>query len=197
MELEGILKFVELIHEFQNIERVMWLKGREHQENDVEHSYQLAMVSWYIVSAYKLPLDINRLIKYALLHDLVEVYAGDTYAFDADPEQHAGKAQREEQALQRLKLEFTEFPEMTEIIEKYETKSDDEAKFVYALDKFLPPLNAYRDNGRTFHKKGVTFEQMMENKLPKVAAHPEVKKYFDQLVEIFEKEQHLFPKGDK
>ncbi len=192
MELEGILKFAKLIHEFQNIERSLWLKGREHPENDAEHSYQLAMISWYVVSTYKLPLNVDKVIKYALMHDLVEVYAGDTDAFDKDPEQHASKAEREHLALEKLKLEFTEFPEMTDLITVYENREDHESKFVYALDKVVAPINIYFDSGRTWKHKGITFKKLLENKLPKVAAHPEVKKYFDQLVDILEKEQHLF-----
>ncbi len=196
MELDGIIKFAKLIHDFQNVERVIWLKGREHPENDVEHSYQLAMMGWYIISAYKLPLDADKIIKYSLLHDLVEVYAGDTYIFDKDPTQHTSKIEREHEALERLKIEFNEFPEMALVITEYESQQDEESQFVYALDKVLGPLNIYMDNGRAWHKKGVTFQMLLDNKLPRVAKHPAVKRYFDQLVKILEKEQHMFPKQE-
>lgn len=196
-ELKSIIKFVELIHDFQNVERVMWLKGREHRENDVEHSYQLAMVAWYAISTFKLPLNTDKAIKYGLLHDLVEVYAGDTDAFDKDASQHESKVEREHAALVKLKSEFAEFPEMIALIEQYELREDEESKFVYALDKIIAPINVYLDDGRTWQKKGITFDKLLANKLPKVSAHPETKKYFDQLVVLLETQQHLFPKEDE
>jgi putative hydrolases of HD superfamily len=191
MELDGIIKFIKLTSEFQKIERVIFNHGSERNENDVEHSYQLAMIGWYIVSTNKLPLNVDLVIKYGLLHDLVEVYAGDTYIFDPDPSVHASKVDREHEALLRLKAEFTEFPEMTDLIEQYEKRADEESKFIYALDKLVPPINIYLDGGRTWNEHNITFKQIMENKTPKVAAHAEVKKYFDQLMELLEKEKHL------
>lgn len=193
MEINGIIKFIKLISEFQAVERALWLKGREHRENDVEHSYQLALVAWYAISVYKLPLDVDKVIRYSLLHDLVEVYAGDTDAFDADPKQHETKAEREHQALIKLKAEFSEFTEMLEIIEHYEERHDEESKFVYALDKIIAPINIYLDGGRTWKKRGLGFDDLLNNKIPKVAAHPEVAKYFEQLTQILEKERHIFP----
>lgn len=191
MELDGIIKFIKLTAEFQKIERMTFATGIERYENDAEHSYQLAMVGWYIVSTYKLPLDVDLVIKYGMLHDLVEVYAGDTYIFDPDPTVHASKVQREHEALLRLKSEFEEFPELSDIIEKYEKREDEESQFVYALDKLIPPINIYIDGGRTWNEHNITFKQIMENKTPKVAAHAEVKKYFEQLMVLLEKEKHL------
>ncbi len=188
-KLDNIFKFIKLTHDFQKIERVLWVTGQNRKENDVEHSYQLALCAWYIISTTKLPLDIDKAVKYGLLHDLVEVYAGDTDAFDPDKSVHESKAEREHQALQRLKVEFPEFPEMTELIDLYEKKSDEESKFIYALDKIIPPLNIYLDNGRTWNEKGITLQQIQENKKDKVKVSPEIDKYFEDLMELFESEK--------
>lgn len=195
MELDGILKFIKLTTDFQKIERMTLATGIKRYENDAEHSYELAMVGWYIVSSLKLPLNVDLVIKYGMLHDLVEVYAGDTYIFDPDPERHASKVDREHKALLQLKKEFTEFPEMTDLIEQYEKREDEESQFVYALDKLIPPINIYLDGGKTWNEHKITFEQIIENKTPKVAAHPEIKKYFDQLMVLLEKEKHLLFTG--
>ncbi len=198
MEIHNLIKFVELIHTFREIERVLWLKGRDYPENDVEHSYQLAMVAWYAVSSQKLPLDTDKVVKYAMLHDLVEAYAGDVDAFDADPQRDEKKAKKEREALEKLKTEFPEFPDMLELIESYEARFDEESKFVYALDKVLPVINIYLDNGRTWQKRGIgfTLETLTVNKKIKIANHPEVSKYFDQLVEILKQEEpRLFPQA--
>ncbi|MDQ3018304.1 MAG: HD domain-containing protein [bacterium] len=197
-ELEGILKFIKLTHDFQKIERINLIKGEERYENDVEHSYQLALIGWYIVSSQKLDLNIDRVIQYSLLHDLVEVYAGDTYAFDADVSVHESKVERERLALVQLKEEFSEFPEMTNTIEQYEQRLDEESKFVYALDKIIPPLNMYLDGGRTWQRHSITLDQIIENKTPKVAVHPEIQKYFEQIVALLKSEQdQLWPKPNE
>lgn len=198
MEIDGILKFVKLTEDFRAVERTILVNSRESRENDVEHSYQLAMVSWYIISAYKLDLNIDKVIKYALLHDLVEVYAGDTYIFDPNPEVHASKHQREKDALDRLRLEFSDFAEMSDLIENYENRDDEESKFVYALDKIIAPISIYLDKGRTWQYYKVTFDQLIENKTNKVKVHPEIEKYFLQLKELLEQnKENLFYKDNE
>ncbi len=191
-ELESIIKFIKLTHDFQKIERVTLVAGTDRMENDAEHSYQLALVGWYLVSTYKLPLNADLVVKYGLIHDLVEVYAGDTYAFDKDPSVHASKVQREQEALRKLQIEFPEFNELTDLISAYEKHEDEESRFIYALDKVVAPINIYLDGGGLWKVKKVTFQEMLDNKTEKVAAHPEVKKYFEQLVKLLEQEQHLF-----
>ncbi len=195
MELDGIFKFLKLTHDFQKVERVIFVNGLDRKENDVEHSYQLAMLGWYITSTQKLNLNIDLVIKYGMLHDLVEVYAGDTYLFDKDPTVHESKVQREAEALEKLKIEFSEFPEMTETISAYEKRDDEESQFIYALDKIIPPLNIYLDEGRTWKKHDISFKQLFDSKVEKVAAHPEVEKFFHQLVELLKADlPKLFPR---
>lgn len=198
MDLQQLLKFIKLTHDFQAIERVIRIKNSERWENDVEHSYQLAMCAWYIVSVNKLPMDLDKIIRYALLHDLVEVYAGDTYIFDKDPAVLASKKQRESDALERLKDEFPEFPDLADTISEYEKRDNQESKFVYALDKIVAPINIYLDDGRTWKEMEVTLDQLIENKQDKVKEHPEIEKYFLQLKELFEQQQdQLFHKDNE
>ncbi len=198
MELDGILKFVKLIAEFQKIERTVFLMGSDRMENDVEHSYQLTMVAWYAISAYNLPLDLDLVLKYSLIHDLVEVYAGDTRLFDKNQEVHATKQQREHDSLLKLESELSEFPDLISLIKQYEARGDEESRFVYALDKVLPPINIYLEGGRTFKTFEVTYENFLAKKLDKVKEHPEVEKYFLQLKDILEKEkEQLFFKEDE
>ncbi len=63
MGIQDILQFVKLTHEFQKVERMVYINGEDRRENDVEHSYQLAMVAWYIIDSKKLSLDQNLIIK--------------------------------------------------------------------------------------------------------------------------------------
>jgi len=191
--LSDILKFVELTHKFQQVKREILIKDKDEKENDIEHSYQLAMLSWYLINLNNLDLDINKVIKYALVHDLVEVYAGDTPLWSTDQNLKNSKLQREKDAAERLEHEFSNFKDLHYFIDKYEKRDDIEAKFVYALDKILPIINIYLDNGRIWKQRGVTFEMLIQNKVDKVSVSPEVKKYFDDLLTVLqEKQQELF-----
>jgi putative hydrolase of HD superfamily len=192
-ELEHILQFMKLTQLFQKIERRVLVKDVERWENDVEHCYQLAMLAWYIVDAFKLDLDVSLVMKYGMIHDFVEVYAGDTYIYDPDPTMHESKQQREADAAKQLREEFAEFVEFNDLIDQYERKEDKESKFIYALDKIIPVMNIYLDNGRTWNKENVTLQMLYDHKIDKVSQSPEVKQYFDQLFAMLkEKESELF-----
>ncbi len=187
--LQKLLEFSKMLNELQAVERVIRVPGSERWENDVEHSYSLAMLAWYIIETEKLALDRGKVFQYALAHDLVEVYAGDTYLFSADKKFLASKPERERLAAERLAVEFPEVPEMHAAIRGYVTKEDPESRFVYALDKIEPLIKLYLDGGRTWKEKGVTLEMAYESKKDKVALSPEVKKYFDEFMELLRKEE--------
>jgi len=191
--LQQALKFSDILNQFRLVKRMLRVNGETRWENDVEHSYQLAMLAWYIADARKLSLDIGLLVKYALIHDLVEVYAGDTYIYSDSQDDIDSKHDREEEARKRLQKEFAEFEELHRLIVQYEDRRDAESKFVYALDKIQPMLNIYLDDGKTWQEKGVTLEMLVENKQDKVKISPEVKRYFDEFIRLLQdNEEKLF-----
>lgn len=187
--LQKLLEFSKMLNELQAVERVIRVPGAERWENDVEHSYSLAMLAWYIIETEKLALDKGRVFQYALAHDLVEVYAGDTYLFSTDKELLASKPEREHLAAERLVAEFPEAPVIHAAIRGYVTKEDPESCFVYALDKIEPLIKLYLDGGRTWKEKDVTLEMVYESKKDKVAISPEIKRYFDEFMELLRKEE--------
>ncbi len=195
MEIDGIINFMTFINKLREVERVILMKGSDRFENDTEHSYQLAMTAWYIITTYKLPLNVEKALKYGLVHDLVEIHAGDVFFYDQmDPAVKAQKIQKEAEALEQIKKDFADFPELAEAIEGYETKHDEESKFIYALDKLISPINIYLDGGRIWHQNEISFEKLYNNKKPKVEVSPEIGKYFDQLAEKLKQDPSLFPK---
>jgi len=110
----------------------------DQKENDVEHSYALAMAGWFL-APYFPHLDESKIIRYALAHDLVEIHAGDTFAYGEQQHIDTKKA-REQAAAEQLSREWPDFPDLHEAIRDYEERADAEAKFVYALDKIMPAL---------------------------------------------------------
>lgn len=192
-DVSHLLQIFRLTHVFQRIERRLHVTGVDRWENDAEHSYQLAFIAWYIVQKEQLPLRLDKIFMYSIAHDLVEVYAGDTFAHDRDAAVHASKAERERLAAIQLQNEFADFPELHEAIQGYEHLVDEESRLVYALDKILPPTNIYIDGGRTWRELGITYEMIAKAKADKVAVSPVIKKYWDViLASILKEESALF-----
>lgn len=189
MKIDRLLSFAKILGELQAVERVIRVRGSDRWENDVEHSYSLAMLAWYILDTEKFPLDRDKVFRYALAHDLVEVYAGDTYLYTEDKALLASKPERERLAAERLRVEFPEVPEMHAAISGYVNKDDAESRFVYALDKIEPVLKIYLDGGETWQKKGITLEMLYSSKKDKVALAPEIQPYFDELMVLLRKEE--------
>lgn len=193
MNLKRLLSFSELITAFGKVERVPFFPGTERCETDVEHSYQLAMLAWYLISSSKLDLNLETSFKLALAHDLVEVHAGDTYVYTKDQAHLDSKQEREAEAAERLARDFPELPDMHAAIDEYVKRETREARFVYALDKILPLIVNYEGHGIGWKKHGVTLQMLIENKRDKVAVSPEIEPYFKELVALLrEKEDQLF-----
>jgi putative hydrolase of HD superfamily len=184
LELEQILKFEELLHAFALVERVAHIKGRESRENDAEHSYFMPMLAWYVIEAFKLDLDTDKVLRYALVHDLVEVYAGDTYVFDA--EARKTKHDREEKARLRIASEFPEFPSLHTSIQDYEAQVDAESRFVKTLDKIEPVIANYLQQGRTWKQMGVSFKDFVDHKRVTTAPVSEISALLEDIIASIE-----------
>lgn len=191
--LDNIFRFSELLNKFRRVTRVILVNGEERYENDVEHSYMLAILADYIISTEKLSFDRHKVMMYCLLHDLVEVYAGDTYFYSTDLAHVDSKQKREEDALKQLIVEFPEYFAIKDYITTYESKVDEESKFVYALDKIQPVIQIYLDSGRTWKTHGVLLSHLVEKKSDKVKVSPEAEKYWKEFVLLLENHRELFP----
>ncbi len=195
MTIKDLIKFSELITKLQKTERVVRVFKSDRNENDVEHSYMLAMLAWYFIDKDKLALDVSKVIKYALVHDLVEAYAGDVYLYETDTNIRNNKHKKEKEATERIQKEFPEFEELHGLIVAYESRNDAESKFVYALDKVQPVIQIYLDGGRTWNEKEITLNMLIEAKVDKVALSQPVQKVFDEFVNFLRKnEKELFQK---
>ncbi|PSO45477.1 MAG: hypothetical protein BRC25_02210 [Parcubacteria group bacterium SW_6_46_9] len=106
------------------------------------------------------------------------------------------KQVKEREAMRRLSDEFGEFVDLHESIENYENQADEEAKFVYAVDKLISMINVYQDNGRSLRKDNVSLETVKRLKSGEFEGVPEVKKLYEDLIEVFaEEKDRLFNKN--
>lgn len=191
-DIHRLIELHRFLLQFQQVERVVDVPHKEtfRSENDVEHSYHLAMAAWFLC-AYFPHLNRDTVIRYALAHDLVEVHAGDTYIY-ADQAALDSKQSREHAALKQIKQEWTDFPELVQTIETYEAKADAEALFVYALDKIMPIIVIFIGEGYTWQREGITTEQLDRAKRHKVRVSPEIEPYYEQLYDLLTRHGHYF-----
>ena len=162
MEFQELTDYIGFLNRFTHVKRVVKIPGEKDFENDSEHSYQLAMVSWYISEKLALGLKKGLILEYALAHDLVEVYAGDTDPHRSPPEFIATKEEREKDALLKIKDAYPGFHTLHRAIENYEALADDEAKFVYLLDKILPIINTHLSGDSYYKDRGVSYNRWKE-----------------------------------
>ncbi|GHO57102.1 HD domain-containing protein [Ktedonobacter robiniae] len=157
--LPTILHFLETIDQFKTIYRLSYIGEQSRHENDAEHTWHMAMFALLLHQELSIEIDIEHTLKLILTHDLVEIYAGDTPAYDAVG--HLDKEKREEQAAQPL---FAQLPEDMHIQiygwwREFEEGRTPEARYAHAVDK----LQAFAQNvfaqGRTWHENGVTAEK--------------------------------------
>jgi len=187
--LDQILKFIDFLHRFRAVERRNLVRGQNRNENDVEHSFSLALLAWYVNDTYDLKLNTEKILKYALTHDLVETYTGDTFFYDQTKNIGINKEKLEAEALLKIKKDFAEFSNLSEMIMQYQQRSDKESRFIYALDKLEPILNIYLDGGRNWRKDNITLDMIVTKKTPKVVLNDTVKQIFDELVERLKAEE--------
>src|SRR3989338_7365904 len=174
--------FIRLLHAFQSIERVAHVADLSRRENDVEHSYFLAMLCWYLCDTLQLKFSKEKVLTYALAHDLSEVYAGDTYIFDH--EALKTKKEREEHARIRIEKEFSEFEDLHRTIETYENQNDPEAHFVHAIDKILPILINYVQGGHTWKEMRIAPHDIFAHKRNKIGEQTEARALLEQIIAL-------------
>jgi putative hydrolase of HD superfamily len=193
--IHRLLELQRLLGAFSHVERKV---HRRHldiivPENDTEHSYDLAMTAWYL-SRWFPELDQAMLIKYALVHDIVEIHAGDTHVFGTE-EQLNSKIEREAKALEQLKQDWPDFEDLTTMLNDYESKANAEARFIYALDKVIPIMLVYVNDGYSWKKENVTIEMLERVKAQKVNKSSEILPYYDAMIALLHEHPELIKKS--
>ncbi len=190
-DAQRLIDLQELMMQFAAVDRRVYFPAPMNRvENDVEHTYTLAMAAWFLAQHFP-ELNRDTLIHLALAHDLLEVHAGDTFVYAKD-DSLATKHKREAAAIKQLKQEWTDFPELSAAIDEYERRESPEAKFVYALDKVMVITLNMLSGGSSWRKHGITLEQFIAEKEAKVPTSPEIYAYYEQLRDILTQNQSKF-----
>lgn len=163
-------------------------------ENDVEHSWSVALMACALAPAVDPGLNVGKIAQFAIVHDLVEVFAGDTSIF-ASTDDHATKADREHAALTKIRQRYAAFPWLAATVAEYEQKASPEARFVSAVDKLLALQIDYLDQGSYLKRKNITaakYFQSLERPTQKGHLHPVIGDYYDQVLELIKAHPDFF-----
>ncbi|WP_341703353.1 HD domain-containing protein [Ferrovibrio sp.] len=175
--------FILEIDKLKLILRRTLLIDRSRRENDAEHSWHLAMMAMVLAEYAEPGVDIGRVIRMLLLHDLVEIDAGDTFLYDAVAE--ADKEAREQQAAERL---FGLLPDgqgdgFRALWDEFEARETADARFARALDRVQPMLHNFHTEGGTWREYGVTLDQVRSRKRLIADASPRLWAYVEALLD--------------
>ncbi|MBE3702855.1 HD domain-containing protein [Vibrio parahaemolyticus] len=139
--------------------RVKSAEGR--LENSGEHSWHVALMAVLMVEHANAPVDICRVMKMLLIHDVVEIDAGDTFVYDTAATKE--QAEKEIKAAERLfgMLPTDQGQELLALWLEFEAAQSDDAKYAKALDRLIPMLLNYHTNGQSWKENSVTREQAL------------------------------------
>ncbi len=145
-----IIQLASTILDFGKVNRQTFHQDGLRPESDTDHTVMLGIIAASLAKKMYVDLDVGLITQFALIHDFVEVYAGDTPTLmNVGDDFFKEKANRELQAFERLKKEFGgSFTWIHTMIEKYEKLDTKEARFVKALDKILPKLTVILNNAK-------------------------------------------------
>lgn len=158
--LKQQLEFALEIDKEKNIFRQTHLSGHGRNENDAEHAWHMAIMAYVLREYANEPVDIARVMLMCLIHDIVEIDAGDTYAYDA--EGLKTQKARENAAKERI---FSLLPdeqkqELMQLFDEFEEFTTPESKFAHAMDNLQPLLLNNSNGGEDWKEHDVSAEQV-------------------------------------
>lgn len=160
--LEQQLQFILEIDKVKKIIRQTPLSDASRKENDAEHSWHIALMAYLLQEYVEEPVEVSKVMLMVLIHDLVEIDAGDTYAYDEEGKKT--QADREKKAADRI---YGLLPEeqgkmLYDLWLEFETQKTPEAKFARVMDNLQPMMLNAATDGKAWVEHGVHLAQIMK-----------------------------------
>ncbi|MDC7124918.1 MAG: HD domain-containing protein [Spirochaetales bacterium] len=178
------LDFIREIDKVKSIFRQTPITDKSRKENDAEHSWHLAMMAMILSEYAPEGTNILRVIKMVLIHDLVEIDAGDTYLFDEAAQND--KAEREQKAADRIFgiLPEESSKEIMNLWHEFEERKTQEADFAYLMDRFQPFILNITTEGISWLEHGIKASQVLTRITPAVEKYPLFMDYLNKNVKM-------------
>jgi putative hydrolase of HD superfamily len=164
--LQKQLDFIVEVDKMKHIYRQNFIADGSRRENDAEHSWHLAIMSIILSEHVKeASIDVLKVVKMVIIHDIVEIDAGDTFLYDVT--HNLDKEEREEQSAKRIfgLLPSDQHEELQSLWQEFEARESLEAKYAAAIDGLHPLINNYITKGAGWIKHGVKAEDVIRKKL--------------------------------
>ena len=189
--LEEQVQFIVETDKAKNIFRQTYLADAGRKENDAEHSWHLALMAYLLQEYSHEPVDVPKVMLMVLIHDLVEIDAGDTYAYDA--EGAVTKQSRETAAADRIfgilpEEQGKHFRSLWEEFEAYETA---DAKYAHMLDNFQPLLLNDASLGKSWKEHQVKRSQIYKRNEKIRETFPEIWQYMSNIIDRYIESGHV------
>ena len=177
------IEFSLEIDKLKGVLRQTVLLDSSRQENVAEHSWHIAVMAGLLREYAVEPVDIDHAIRMLLVHDLVEIDAGDVMIYDRTRREEMKK--HEEEAARRIfgLLPADQAKEMRLLWDEYEARETPEARFAFALDRIQPLLHNLNTQGLMWRKHGISRDQVIEVNRPINAAAPALWEYVAALID--------------
>lgn len=180
--LQQQLDFILEIDKEKNILRQTHLSGHGRRENDSEHAWHMAIMTYLLKEYSNQSIDIAKTMLMCLIHDIVEIDAGDTYAYDTEglKTQKAREDAAKERIFSMLPIEQKE--ELIAIFDEFEENQTAEAKFAHAMDNLQPLILNNSNDGGDWREHQVTSEQIYRRQSKTKEGSEVLYAYTDQLI---------------
>ncbi|MBE5745452.1 MAG: HD domain-containing protein [Clostridiales bacterium] len=177
------LAFILEADKEKEIYRQTHILGYKRQENDAEHAWHMAMMIYLLKEYANEPFDVAKAMMMALIHDIVEIDAGDTYAYDTAA--LATQAEKEERAAKRIfgLLPDEQKEEMISLFHEFEENQTPEAKFAHAMDNFQPLILNEANDGGDWRAHRVKKSQVVKRQERTALGSKEIWEYTKKLID--------------
>jgi putative hydrolase of HD superfamily len=178
------IQFILEADKLKNVIRNTLLTDRTRFENSAEHSWHAALTAVVIFDAADADgLDLSHIVRMLLVHDIVEIDAGDTFCYSV--EQRQTQMLREKKAAERIfgLLPEPQADELRQLWREFEAHQTPEARFANAVDRLQPLLQAIHTRGKTWRQNGIRKDQVIERMQPIRMALPSLWGYVIDLIE--------------
>lgn len=175
------IEFIITLDKLKHIQRRSYLISGDRTENSAEHSWHIALMAMLLAEYSNESIDLERTIRMLLVHDIVEIEAGDTYCYDSVVDQKL----REEKAADQL---FGMLPDdqavmMRALWDEFEAGESPESRFAAAMDRLMPLLQSYHTQGKGWKENEISISQVLERNGPIVDGSKSLWMYAEKLIE--------------
>ena len=180
--LDQQLSFILEIDKLKTVLRQTLLTDKSRRENSAEHSWHLGVMAMLLTEYATEPVDVMRAMKMVLVHDIVEVDAGDTFAYDAAS--NGDKEEREQRAAERLfgLLPPEQGRELRELWDEFEARQTAESKYANALDRLQPLLHNAHTEGGTWRIHNVGKAAVLKRMEPVKIGLPQIYPMVERII---------------